>query len=210
MNSNLMKTSSGPCETVSSVCESVRQHLNTCAITAVVAVVSLLTLAQPSEAKVVYIPVNVVLSYQGTYNLDLNNDGVTDFTIQVSSYGSKCNGLSGYVTELPASGNGAKGNPPAALIQGVQIGQGQQFYAGLGIMASINTKPPCSLVYGGPWLGVTNGYLGLSFKINGQTHYGWARLTVQTPGRGAAYFKVTLTGYAYENTAGTPINAGQE
>jgi hypothetical protein len=56
----------------------------------------------------------------------------------------------------------------------------------------------------GSWLNVTR-YLGLKFVIAGQTHYGWARLTVS-----AQRFMVTatLTGYAYETTPGKAIIAG--
>jgi hypothetical protein len=54
---------------------------------------------------------------------------------------------------------------------------------------------------------VSNRYLGLKFKIDGKTHYGWARLTVQLPGN--FLVKATLTGYAYETVAGKAIRAGQ-
>ena len=64
---------------------------------AVVAVVSVLALTQPSEAKIVYTHANVVINFNEFYNLDLNHDGVTDFTIQVTSgferamlYGRHC------------------------------------------------------------------------------------------------------------------------
>jgi hypothetical protein len=63
----------------------------------------------------------------------------------------------------------------------------------------------------GPWAnggkGSTNRYLGLKFKISGQFHYGWARLTVVTPAHGG--WTATLTGYAYETVANKGILAGQ-
>ena len=63
----------------------------------------------------------------------------------------------------------------------------------------------------GPWLDVVNHYLGVNFQVNGQTHYGWARLSVLLHcGRGGGCtFVVTLTGYAYETIPGKSINAGQ-
>lgn len=64
----------------------------------------------------------------------------------------------------------------------------------------------------GPWAnggkGVKNRYLGFKFKINGQFHYGWARLTVTTTPHSA--YTATLTGYAYETTPNKGIVAGQE
>jgi hypothetical protein len=58
------------------------------AVAAVVALVSVFAWTQPSEAKIVYTHANVVLSCETNfcdqqYNLDLNHDGVTDFTITV-------------------------------------------------------------------------------------------------------------------------------
>jgi hypothetical protein len=55
----------------------------------------------------------------------------------------------------------------------------------------------------GPWADVTNRYLGFKFLINGQVHYGWARLSV------AKYLQsVLLTGYAYETTPNKTIIEG--
>ena len=58
----------------------------------------------------------------------------------------------------------------------------------------------------GPFANVTDGYLGLKFEINGQTHYGWARFNVSTSGWNT--IDATLTGYAYEDQADTPIHIG--
>jgi hypothetical protein len=205
-----MKRSSG---TPSNLCESVHQQLTVYAGAAVVAVMSVLALAQPSEAKIVYTPANVVVKCTGRfcdppYHLDLNNDGVTDFTIQVTSFiGGVCDGDS-YVTEVPASGNGAigSGGYAAALVQGAPIGHSQQFQGGKGTMAWSDTVqfPYCHTTHGGASYGVTNRYLGLSFQRNGRIHYGWARLNVWS-----GNVDVILTGYAYETIAGKSIKAGQ-
>ena len=57
----------------------------------------------------------------------------------------------------------------------------------------------------GCW-GVKNRYLGTRFQINGEPHYGWARLSVLRNGR---HFKVVLTGYAYETIPNKRIIAGR-
>jgi hypothetical protein len=54
----------------------------------------------------------------------------------------------------------------------------------------------------GPWQNVTDRFLGLSFKINGETHFGWARMSV------SATRQVTVTGYAYESTPNMPLVTG--
>jgi len=58
----------------------------------------------------------------------------------------------------------------------------------------------------GAWADVTNRYLGLKFTIAGETHFGWARLSV-----GNNLWQsgtVVLTGYAYETIANKNIIEG--
>lgn len=207
-----LKNSSG-LTTASSFFNSVRKHLTLSAAAAVVVGVSALTL--PSEAKVVYTPANVVIGGQG-YNFDLNNDGVTDFTIQtVGKFTSRCQ-LYDYVDEGSAPGNGVvpyynvNGEWAAALTQGATIGSGPRYEGSLASMAFYAVNCP-HVASEGPWMNVIQHYLGLRFQVNGQTHYGWARLSVLLHcGRGGGCtFVVTLTGYAYETIAGKSINAGQ-
>ena len=54
----------------------------------------------------------------------------------------------------------------------------------------------------GPWHGVQYGLLGLSFEINGQTHYGWIRMS------GVSQVSFILHDWAYETRPGVPIKAG--
>jgi hypothetical protein len=127
----------------SNLYQSIHQQLSVHVLAAVVAVLSVFALTQPSEAKIVYTHANVVLSCVGVaamphppgpcihaYNLDLNHDGVTDFTITVYSIPSLPIGSGSHqVREVPASGNGAigSGGYAAALVQGATIGHSQQF-----------------------------------------------------------------------------------
>jgi len=64
----------------------------------------------------------------------------------------------------------------------------------------------------GPWIGNKRAYLGLKFKIDGKTHYGWARLHVLarlTSPVTARLIMATLTGYAYETIPNKAIIAGK-
>lgn len=207
-----MKQPIDPCDTTPSLCELNHQKFNLCAVAAIAVVVSVLTFAKLSEAKIVYTPANVAI---GDYNLDLDHDGVTDFTIQNSASGGQCSWFD-YVNELPASGNGAVpfedigGRWAAALVLGAQIGDNQQFDGGLGRMAVFGLfRPPCQFAGSGPWFDVIDHYLGLNFQINGRIHYGWARLSVKLhQSRSGSHFIATLTGYAYETIPGKSIVAG--
>jgi hypothetical protein len=61
----------------------------------------------------------------------------------------------------------------------------------------------------GPWKNVKNRYVGVQFRIKGETHYGWARLSVTMHRDGTYGISAVLTGYAYETIANRPIIAGK-
>ena len=66
-------------------------------------------------------------------------------------------------------------------------------------------------MFTGNWVirGGVDGYLGLKFKIHGKDHYGWAHVKTRLTIGHYTWFWATLTGYAYETTAGKSIKAGQ-
>ena len=186
-------------------------------IAAMVVLVALAT-TQPSEARIVYTPTHV--NVDGPYNLDLNHDGITDFTLQQTHivahfctqgpfYRDEFSEFSGQVNGVVVTTDNTLA---AALDRGVEIGPNQQFgfvAKDLGLVwRGWWNFHPCNHYEGmvGDWLNVSNRYLGLEFQINGKTHYGWARLSVQA---GYVYFHATLTGYAYETIAGKSIIAGK-
>jgi hypothetical protein len=198
----LMKRSTGPRNTAN-LSESVHQQLSMYALAAGAAGVSVLALAQPAEAKIVYTSTHVVIDeYSSIYHLDLNHDGATDFVLSLSrSCDSFC---ASRLLANGQAGNGAEGvGYAAALHRGAKIGPNHEFGPFMVLVAH---------TYGlwersrGPWRNVTNRYLGLKFLIKGRTHYGWARLNVkvQKPTTVA-----TLTGYAFEDIAGKSIIAGR-
>jgi hypothetical protein len=202
-----MKRSSGLRKTASKLSESVQQQVNMYALAAGAAGVSLLALAQPSEAKIVYTPAHVVIvPGDGSYNLDLNHDGTTDVTISAPGhFGFYCGpAIKASFFEIPTSGNGVDGSPPTPLRAGARIGGRKGFYGGKGLLASaIIHKGGGSCRHGGAWWNVTDRYLGVEFKIHKKTHYGWARFTFD------GGQKATLAGYAYEDIAGKSIIAGK-
>ena len=202
-----MKRSSGSRRPPSDLSESVHQQINMYALAASAAGVSLLALAQPSEAKIVYTHAHVVISAgDSNYKLDLNHDGITDVTISASGhFGFYCGpAIKASFFEMPTSGNGVEGSPPTPLGAGARIGGRKGFYGGKGLLASaIIQKGGHSCRHGGAWWNVTDRYLGVEFKIHKKIHYGWARFTFD---RGQS---ATLTGYAYETIAGKSIMAGK-
>lgn len=196
-------------------------HLNRFAIAAILAGMIMLAWAWPAEAKIIYTPANVSIDPTHPYSLDVNNDGLADFTIQQTNDDiHSCKQGAGYVdllTVTPTQGNGEVISPTgyayaAAMNKGVQVGPQRSFIseAPMAVVKSgyFPILGKCYFLHYtlGDWVNVSKCYLGLSFQTNGETHYGWARLSVQA---GYVYITATLTGYAYETIPGQSILAGQ-
>jgi hypothetical protein len=164
--------------------------------------VGMLALTLPAEAKVVYTPTNVTVT--SPVPIDLNNDGVADFTLGFAQGYEH----SFFVDVTPAvTGNAVRGNGSAACgFFGVPVGAGEKFatnsYFGHGVRMAGFFGYGISTSFG-PWVNATNRYLGFKFLINGQVHYGWARVSVTNEIR-----NVVLTGYAYETTPNVNIIEG--
>jgi len=201
--------------TSSNLPQSTHQTLNMYALAAGAAGVSALTLAPLAEAAIVYTPAHVaILGPRGLYNLDLNHDGITDFTFTNTTRFDTDQAFWNLFVNCP-QGNAVvgtfvyRGFPPdaRAFVAGAPIGPGEPFFRKDAKLATFyyGGGGPSSH---GNWLNVTNRYLGMRFQIAGQTHYGWARLTVKVTNSPINIY-AELTGYAYETVADTPIIAGK-
>jgi hypothetical protein len=175
----------------------------------------------PARAEVVFTKTNLTLT-NGGINIDLNNDGITDFVLinssNPSSYGSSRTLALGHGQDTSArvigrtSGHFAGGSAwPAPY--GFSIGPNSpKSFVGV-TSRNVVVMAEGSCFYGrchvsGPWQRETDKYLGLQFSINGQTHYGWARLSVKSSANGQVRITAALTGYAYETQPNTAILAG--
>lgn len=188
---------------------SLHRNLSLYAIAAGAAGVQLLALAQPSEAEVIYTSAHVVIGRNQIYSIDLNHDGANDFTI-INTFSH--NGFSYvrcHLKVVPDRGgavvHASSDYGAAALPQGESIGFGGGFKPTIQVMAAKSAESGSTVTYGG-WFGAENKYLGLNFKIDGQIHYGWARLNVRW--NHEYRLVATLTGYAYETDPGKPIITG--
>jgi len=184
---------------------------------------SILALAQPGHAEIVYTPANQTISANQTLNLDLNNDGIEDFDIENQFFpmGVKAGHHGG---AFPTNGSYSEGNLMAlprvspnrflmnsshlaeALLPGQPVGPNAKWNHQWGRMESCEARSDQSVSDRGQWLNVKTRYLGLAFSIQGQIHYGWARLNVSQSG---CVITAVLTGYAYETIPGKPITTGK-
>jgi len=208
-----MQSSSRLPETSFRLSESLHHQLDLYALAASAAGVGAMALTQPAEAKIIYTKVHQVIGPKSSYKLDLNHDGVTDFTL---TRRSNCRTSSCYYLfgQTPTRGNAAMGywhrsgwRFDYALQPGSRIGAGAHFMAtAAGFVDVVQTFGAGSTFTVGPWANATNRYVGLVFQIKGKTHYGWARMTVKV---NRPTITSTLTGYAYETTPNKAIIAGK-
>ena len=201
-----MKRSPGTRKTSASLPEPIRRQLNMYALAASAAGVGVLALSQASEAKIVYTKTHQVIKLGQHYDLDLNHDGIADFTLSNSYYPPEF-----FVYVLPRRAGGIVGQTyfhrAYAFLAGVTIGPGWPFHGGKMAVSDPNGVSD----WYGYWVNARNRYLGLKLEIKGKNyykpHYGWARLDVKLmPYHG---FTATLTGYAYETIPNKPIITGK-
>jgi hypothetical protein len=194
------------------------------ATAAAAAGVGLFALVQPAEAKIVFTPSNIPITFAGgQLQFDVNHDGIPDFALSWSCVNNFCftsmggrrhpsdinefelavipTQASNQVNAITSAINSTRGILCAKeLGKGHTIGFGKHFQGGkipLYEMFSVGSPAYCQ------WRGKTNhgGFLGLKFVVGGQTYYGWAHVSLTPTGP-------SLTGYAYEDVAGQPILTG--
>jgi hypothetical protein len=176
----------------------------------------MLALTQLVHAEVVYTPANQSVNEQSRrLPIDFNHDGIADASLYVYGYcnvGSGFRGCFGTIFAEGLNGNAAMisgGGFASAAKAGKVIGGKGQFQdspeMARGRSDSNVFNHTSFRSFKGPWADVQHRYLGFKFTIDGETHYGWARITTQGfPGVPSA----RLTGYAYETVANRPIVAG--
>ncbi|HSY99053.1 MAG TPA: hypothetical protein VK788_06130 [Terriglobales bacterium] len=204
-----MKRFPRPRRTPSILSDSIHQQLNMYAAMASAAGVGMLALSQSAEAKIVYTPAHKLIESGQTIPLDLNHDGIADFSFQ--NYSNTFEGSEqGFLNVISAQAKNAVDGEAVydralALKAGTRVGSKARFISLHSIsMVSADAAERCF----GNWSNVKNRYLGLRFVIKKETHFGWARLSVSC---NSANNKISavLTGYAYETIPNKPIITGE-
>lgn len=183
-----------------------RSSVNRIALTALLA-------AGPARGHIVYtlppVPItatSVTPESEASAPLDINNDGVPEFTIHAYQF----TGLpwSGYGTYIRSDRQGAffqweEWFPP--LPEGRAIGPPDDY--------NFSGRLPFSEWFGiagdGEWeYNASPAFFGFRFEDGGASFFGWARAQI-TSTQSPRTFAVTVFDYAYESVAGAPILAGQ-
>lgn len=186
-------------------------------LTLTVAAVSILLLAGPAGAQILYTPVNAQIPVGGSYYLDVNHDGVPDFTVRSQLLQDYCQFGDGYAWNLsitPGRGNAVVVNANEfvmALPGGARIDSNRSFSADSALLTGL-AWGRCGSGISGEWLNLPNRYVGLQLRLHGanDVHYGWAKLSdaAYIDQQGHLHTSTFLQGFAYQTLPGVPIMAG--
>ncbi|HSZ86912.1 MAG TPA: hypothetical protein VK787_12840, partial [Puia sp.] len=185
----------------------------------------------PTGSQIIYTDVNpdsAILITIDSFNLDINNDGITDFEFNRSLFSSECrSGAEGekfgfriQLSVIPVSGTNAimtsASNAALALDadSAATIGPDSPWASTAEILLEGAEISNCNSIIGhaGYWLNVSDKYLGLKFIAGNNTYYGWARLS-STYSLGSAPYLIVggqliFKDYAYNSIPNQPILAG--
>jgi hypothetical protein len=184
-------------------------------LAAAVAGVSMLALVAPAAGEVVVtkktIPIPLSTNdAQEWVKVSMANNGVNNFSFALFGTTAAVS-QSMLVGGVKASDEFLVGGDfyakALALQRGAKIGPSPAFFYEALLEATVSAGIRYSRGY---WGGNTkNRYLGVSFPINGQTHYGWIRLTVTIDlDKNGPRMTGKITGYAYETIPNKAIKAG--
>lgn len=208
-----MQRSTRKLRRVATLSRSLQRELGAYVAAAGAAGVSALALTPRVQAEVVYTKVDQTISANQGYAIDLNHDGITDFKIQNYYFVNSVNGFpynrAFALRVRPAEGvQIGKDEGAGALPAGVNIGpiQPVRDSPSWAAMASQVGTSGLGTYNFGSWLRASDEYLGLAFIVDGEVHFGWARLSVRWNRKWK--LTATITGYAYEIQSNKPIRAG--
>ena len=177
----------------------------------------------PSNAQIVYTDVNPDATSSGTYNLDLNNDGTTDFVIKhTSGSGTSSNTCSGtktnhYIKISPSNNRQVadyNGNNATKMVPNAGINASTLTWSSHNNQVMISyDRWECLCGYygcywsastGGQWYGADDGFLGLRIISGTHSYYGWVQINISADGS-----TFTIKDYAYNSAPDQGIFAGQ-
>ena len=171
-----------------------------------------------ANAQIVYTDVNpdyvisipVVNPIPTDYNIDLNNDGISDYKISCSFSFAPCQ-FRQYVSYVKVS---ALNTNAVVAVSGSTNPLAMNFNDGILSGFTFSTSGYLRYVSGGycgsstlgVWPNSVDRYLGLKLIVGANAYYGWVRMQVSV---GVNPFSCTIKDYAYNSVPNQPIVAGQ-
>lgn len=220
--SNAASPAKGKVRLETEVSHALDRRLAAYSLAAATAGVGITALAQDAPHQTIqYTPADIFFAGSVRYTqpliqLDLNHDGIIDFTVSAGGSGYSLGTAHISYYQGGAWWKGSNGVALGrALTKGMWIGAGENFIGGELLLHSRFIHKN-SHTYGhghcvGPFrassASETERYLGVAFGIKDQTHYGWIRIQAGCSSIGSV--SGYITGYAYNTVPNAPIQAGQ-
>ena len=189
------------------------------ALAAAAAGVSLLSMVQPAAGEMIVtkktIPIPMVpFETVGPVKISMANNGINNFGFTlyndsnsiIDDRGLNVRALTAHDGVIVGGSFYAKA---LALKRGAEIGPSANFSSFSGALIEATQIFTSAKAFRGYWEDSKDRYLGVRFPINGETHYGWVRVTVTTdPLVHGPFMSAKITAYAYETVPNKPILAG--
>jgi hypothetical protein len=150
------------------------------------------------------------VQYLQTYLLDLNQDGLQDFSIHVMPVGFN-EGVKEYF-QISSNRDGrilVTEEEITPLTNGIEIGgetaipgSAWSIFTGSMMLRTVRENQPDQ--WSGPWAPDRDYFVGLSIRVNGEYHYGWVKL--QADKESHAMF---VQEFAFQTVPNRTIKAGQ-
>ncbi len=181
----------------------------------------ILAVGNVADAQTIYVDIDPDTLLTGNFSeylLDLNNDGIKDYKMVTANYLSVSSGVTYDIkgaAVYPLNGNevlidqASSNNYIKALDLNSPIGPNQTIWGYTSSAFILNVELKVTYSGGtytnelGLWDDVQNKYMGVKFKINNNTHYGWVRMDVNETGD-----SVLIKSYAYHSVPNGAVTAG--
>ncbi|MBK6447005.1 MAG: T9SS type A sorting domain-containing protein [Bacteroidetes bacterium] len=185
-----------------------------------VLIIAAMMFSVSANAQIIYTDVNpdsvisaVSIPSTTSYNIDLNNDGISDFKISCRRTFGICPldpSSRLYTNFISDSALNSNAVVAATSTLASAMNFNDSIYSGLsfspsGYLRRNSAGGPCTGT-SGVWPNSIDCYLGLKLIVGSNTYYGWARMQVSV---GSGIPSCTIKDYAYNSIPNQPILAGQ-
>ena len=169
----------------------------------------ILAISATAQGQIIYHDVNpdVTLTGNDSLNLDINTDGIIDFTLYHNNYVSGANQADGQeltprdTNKILTSGS----SYVRVLKNNDRISDKDTVWGSYGYFLVKGTLYGKPIEFGNWKGGITDKFAGFRFAKNGNWYYGWARLDVDSNGK-----SIKIKDWAYNSYANSQIKAGQQ
>lgn len=171
---------------------------------------TVLMVSETADAQIIYTDVNPndLVNSPGSYILDLNNDGTTDFQFNLLHSITSTTFIVDRIRVVGSGSNSALEAATSGMVQGYYyagvLDTGAVIDGGDSFQNKALLATHSSGFYGN-WVNKTERFLGLKLIINSNTYYGWARLSVN-----AACNQLIVSDYAVDTVANDGIITGDK